>query len=60
MVQYFELQIQIEVHIDALTNVIGAVLLQEGKILASKSKKLNNVEINYLAHEQHLYAFVHT
>ena len=38
---------------------IGVVLMQEGKVIAYKFKKLNNAELNYPVHEKELFALIY-
>ena len=47
------------VETDASANVVGAVLLQDGRPVAFESKKLNSAQRNYSAYERELYAIVH-
>jgi hypothetical protein len=51
--------LRFKVHTDASTEVLGAVLLPESKLVAYESKKLNNIEKIYPVHELELYAIVH-
>ena len=48
-----------EVVCDAPLTGIGAVLLQEGRLVAYQSKKLSSAERNYTTGEQELFAVVH-
>ena len=45
--------------IDASAIAIGAMLLQEGRLVAFESKKLNRAQQNYSAYEHELYAIIH-
>ena len=44
---------------DASDMAIGVVFMQEGMVIAYESKRLNNVELNYLVHEIELLAIIH-
>jgi ribonuclease HI len=44
---------------DASDMAIGAVLMQEGRVIAYESRKLNNAELNYPVHEKELLAIIH-
>lgn len=45
---------------DASDLAIGAVLMQEGRVLAYESRKLNSAELNYPIHEKELLAIIHS
>ena len=47
------------VDIDASSIVIGAVLLQDGRSIAFKSKNLNRVQQNHLTYKHELFVIVH-
>ena len=59
ILRFFSLNLPFEVHMDTSTEAHGAVLLQEGKLVAYESKKLNITEKNYSVHELELYAIIH-
>lgn len=44
---------------DALGEGVGAVLMQEGKVVAFESRKLKQYELNYAPHDLELLAIVH-
>ena len=46
--------------IDASDLAIGAVLMQDKKVVAYESRKLNTVELNYPVHEKELLAIIHS
>jgi hypothetical protein len=46
--------------IDAYKEGLGGVLMQEGRVIFYKSRKLNEHEINYVTHDLELAAIVHT
>ena len=45
---------------DASDLAIGAVLMQDKKVVAYESRKLNTVELNYPVHEKELLAIIHS
>ena len=45
---------------DASDLAIGAVLMQDKKIVAYESRKLNSAELNYPVHEKELLAMIHS
>jgi hypothetical protein len=45
---------------DASDLAIGAVLMQDKKIIAYESRKLNSAELNYPVHEKELLAVIHS
>ena len=45
---------------DASDLAIGAVLMQDKKIVAYESRKLNSAELNYPVHEKELLAVIHS
>ena len=46
-------------HNDASDFVIGGVVMQEGRPVAFKSKKLSNIERRWPTHEKEMWAVVH-
>ena len=38
---------------------IGAILMQDGKVIAYESRKFNNAELNYPVHEKELLVIIH-
>jgi hypothetical protein len=44
---------------DACKEGLGAFLMQEGNVVCYESKKLNEHEVNYVAHDLDLVAIVH-
>ena len=47
------------VETNASSTAIGAVLLQDGRLIAFESKKLNHAYQNYSTYERELFAIVH-
>ena len=47
------------VETDASSTAIGAILLQDGRLIAFESKKLNRARQNYSSYERELFAIVH-
>jgi len=48
-----------EIHSDASDFTIGGILLQEGRPVAFESKKLNETERRWPAHEKEMWAVIH-
>ena len=48
-----------EVHTYAFDKAIGDVLMQEGHLVAFESRKLNDTEKKYSAHEKEIIVVVH-
>jgi hypothetical protein len=52
-------ELPFEVHTDASNKAIGDVLVQEGHLIAYKSRKLKEAEQKYSAHEKEMLAIIH-
>jgi len=48
-----------EIHSDAFDFAIGAILVQEGRLVAFKSKKLSEMERRWPTHEKQMWAVIH-
>jgi hypothetical protein len=48
-----------EIHSDASNFAIGGVLVQEGRLVAFESKKLNETERSWPTHEKEMWAIIH-
>jgi len=48
-----------EIHSDAFDFAIGAILVQEGRPVAFKNKKLSEMERRWPTHEKQMWAVIH-
>jgi hypothetical protein len=48
-----------EIHSDASDFAIGGILVQDGKSMAFKNKKLNDTERKWPTHEKEMWAIIH-
>ncbi len=58
MLKFPDFTKQFEIHTDANDFAIGGVLMQDGHMIAFKSKKLYGAQLRWPTHEKELYAVV--
>jgi len=59
VLKLFDFDKDFEIHFDASNFVIGGVLVQDGRLVAFKSKKLSKMEQRWLTHEKEMWAMIH-
>jgi hypothetical protein len=59
VLKLFDFDKDFEIHFDASNFVIRGVLVQDGRPMALKSKKLSETEQRWLTHEKEMCAMIH-